>query len=462
MDDSAGASEGDSSEALREADLPTVIEIVSTGDLVLDVTFENSKATLKSARKAVPRIVVAPAAMTRLGFRVDVATLKRQSKYFEKLLTDTRFREAKAITAALAALSLRNVKPAVAEFKDLPWIQITDDDEATLYAHRDAAFADLLRILHGKAATTSPVTMQFVATLAVLADRFDCAASISRFMSSGLKFKWPITQRKPLPGEDASMSRNTENVLRQKILVAWLLNQPVKFAAATRELIMNGSCKWTSFPESDGQDEPTWWYLQDGLEEELQHRRECILNTIASVQRHFLKLYTSRTRQCKLGYDSSAACDSYQLGEMLKFLTNKNLMFLVDFSPASLDSIADTSLLQIDPVLATLRQCPSYQIDKNHTNCGLRTRILSIVDFLQALLSANSIPIARMQWKTSRHTATWIPTDNEKDKEGVPKLFRFTRAVAGDQRLRFEHAIGADKFARDVFTAPDWNWTAEE
>lgn len=196
--------------------------------------------------------------------------------------------------------------------------------------------------------------------------------------------------------------------------------------------------------------------------EELQFRRQCILNTIASVQRHFLQLYTSRTRQCKLGYDSSAACDSYQLGEIVKFLTNKNLMFLVDFSPASLDSIADTSLLQVDSIIATLKQCPSYQIDKNHTNCGLRTRIGPILDFIQGLLSANSIPITRNTWKNNRQAVVWLSSDPESKTPADAKPFSFTRSLAGDQRFRFENALGAEKFAKDVFTASSWDWTAED
>ena len=48
----------------------------------------------------------------------------------------------------LAALSLKNIKPEAAEAKDLPWVKIRDDDQATHYAHRDGALSDLFRILH--------------------------------------------------------------------------------------------------------------------------------------------------------------------------------------------------------------------------------------------------------------------------------------------------------------------------
>ncbi|KAK9424509.1 hypothetical protein SUNI508_03385 [Seiridium unicorne] len=470
MDDTGACPDGDSSEAPHPADLPGVVEITETGDLVLDCVFENSKATLKSARKNTarpvgPSVAAAPRAKTRVGFRVDLAVLRRQSKYFDRLLGDLRFKEAKTIEATFEALSLKNMTPALAHVRDIPWLRIVDDDEATRLAHREEAFGDMLRVLHGREVANETPTLDFVTTLAVLADRFDCAAPVSKVMASGLKLKWPITQRKVATGEDPRMSRTLENILRQKILVSWLLNQSARFHASTRELILNGSGKWCQFPDQDdGREEATWWYLQDGIEQELQFRRECILNVIASVPRHFFSLYTSRTRQCKLGYDSSAACDSYQLGEMIKFLTTKNLFFLVDFSPSSLDLIADTSLLQVDTVIAILRQCPGYQIDKHHTNCGLRTRMLPILDFIKTLLSTNSVPLSRLPWKNDRKKTAWLPREGEEDEVEDPstKHFKFTRAMSSDQRLRFEHTMGAEKFARDVFTASTWNWSVED
>ncbi|KAI0440996.1 hypothetical protein F4803DRAFT_439610 [Xylaria telfairii] len=498
MEDSGGgaADGGDSSSGPTrgggERAEVIVIVISEHGDVVLDTTFQNSKDTIRAAKKAATAQAPPsrrggdpqaqqpplPKARVRLAFRVDLAVLRRQSKYFDKLLGDTHFREANDVASAFAALTLKGVKPGAADAAELPWIAIHDDDAATSYAYRELVFADLLRILHGAdAATAQPqITMAFVTTLAVLADRFDCAAAVSKYVATGLKFKWPVTNRaKPARDDGAGfsgMSRANENVLRQKILVSWLLNQPGKFTVATRELIMNGSCQWSSFGEGveDETTSATWWYLQDGLEQELQYRRNCILNTLASVPRHFLLLYTSsrHTRQCKLGYDSSVACDSYQLGEMFKFLTNKGLLFLADFSPSSLDAIADTALLPVDSVLASLRQCPAYQIDKNHTNCGLRTRLLPILDFVQGLLSASSVPVSRAAWKVNRAAHAWMPAEGKKlsrdddDDDAGERPFRFTRALAADQRLRFENTMGADKFARDVFTATSWDWTAEE
>ncbi|KAK7739104.1 hypothetical protein SLS62_011304 [Diatrype stigma] len=410
------------------------------------------------------------------------------------------------------------------------------------------------------------VGLPYTVTLAVLADRFDCTTTVSRWLTSAgpARVKWPVTSHSPLatgtttttrtPAAGAAssstttrdggdsmaiapgMSRATEEVLRQKILVAWLLDQPVRFQNATRELIMNGSCRWSPFFGVDGEDEgaegedgdeamgTSWWYLPDGLEQELQYRRHCILNTIGSIQQHFLRLYSTTTttprapstpstttpplsrgiglvissarpqrpkrQQCQLGYDSSAACDSYQLGEMVKFLLSRGLLAFADCSPSSLETLPDAARWPVDALLAALRQCPAYQVDKHHANCGLRTRLLPILDFVRGLLSAGSVPVSCAAWRRDRAAAAWMPSDgggsggggldgngaarwqgvapHAVDDAGAgadgagPRQFRFTRSLLSDQRLRFENALGADKFARDVFTASSWDWTAED
>ena len=192
---------------------------------------------------------------------------------------------------------------------------------------------------------------------------------------------------------------------------------------------------------------------------ELQYRRECVLNTVASVVQHFLQLYTSRNRQCKLGYDSSAACDSYQLGEMIKFLTSRGLLFLVNFAPASLDSIPDLAIMDIRHILNTLKQCPSYQIDRNHTNCGLRNRVTPIVDYLRTMLSSNVVAISHKGWQIQRSSESWIP---KKDQREGKQPFRFTRSVSGDQRLMMDNVLWSSRLAKDLFTDGSWDWTPED
>ncbi|KAK4155054.1 hypothetical protein C8A00DRAFT_13878 [Chaetomidium leptoderma] len=485
MGDTAEGQDGDPTDSATKPEFE-IVEIVPDGDILLDVTFETSKETLKAARKAAkprPGQKIVPPVFkprTRVGYRVQLAVLKQNSKYFDNLLSDTRFSEARSIEASFQRLSLKNVKPSEADAADLPLVKILEDDEATRSAGQDSAFEDLLRILHRKQSTSKAVTMQYLAVLAVLADRFDCIAIVSRYVNA-LKYKWPTTQTRLSRDDGPALTRAAEETLRQKILVSWLLDQPPKMHTATRELIMYGSRRWSvSFDEEEEEgNSAAWWDLPDDLESELHRRRESILTTIASIQRHFLHLYTSRTRQCKLGYESSASCDSYQLGEMVKFLSGRDLLFLAaaDFSssssPQSSPAVTppDYATVDIGHILATLKQCPSYQIDKNHTNCGLRTRVLPILEFVQAMLSSNVVSVSRQAWAKDREGVSWCLSREEeeggreaeeKKKKKKKKVFCFTRGMATDQRLRYEGAMAADRMARALFTAGEWDWTPED
>jgi len=222
-------------------------------------------------------------------------------------------------------------------------------------------------------------------------------------------------------------------------------------AQCTKELILRGSLQWVVGEEDvDTSRRATWWDLPDSLEAELLLRRECILNALASIQNHYLRLYSSRDRQCSLGYDSSAACDSYQLGEMIKFLTNKNLLHLTSFSYTE---YPETYTGDIEHLITILRQCPSYQIDKNHAHCGLRAKLLPALEYVQSMLSGN-IGIERQRWKVSRDEYSW-----GRGETGQP--WTFTREVA-DPRLSLEGNLASGKFARALFTASEWDWSPEE
>lgn len=451
--------------------LPTddnVINIAPRGDILLKVTFITSKEAIRAAKRSgqprpghrppAPVTQQQPAPLRNpevtYSYRADLGVLKKHSEYFRALLDENGpFTEARLVAEALEALTLRGTKPAdVESVAELPSVDITDDDDATRSAHRHGVFADLLRILHGKPAITKPASMLYVVTLAVLADRFDCVAPVSRYLSSELKFKWPASKIKPSAGRDDENAigiggprLENEEILRQRILAAWLLDQPLKLHAATRELIMYGSKRWAqdsvAEEQDDGEDEklPVWWDLPDDLESELQLRRECILDALASVQRHFLSLYTSRTQVCRLGYDSSPACDSFQLGEMVRFLAHKKLLFFVDYSSASFEALQDFATTDIVHIISLLSQMTSYQIDRNHTNCGLRTKTLPILQFMKSMLSSNVISIPRSAWKKNRAATSWVRKfEDSKEKGAYDNVFRYTRMVAGDQRLRFE------------------------
>jgi hypothetical protein len=185
---------------------------------------------------------------------------------------------------------------------------------------------------------------------------------------------------------------------------------------------------------------------------ELSYRRECIVATLSSLQTHFLSLYTARGQspQCKRFLDNAAACDSFQLGEMVKFFTNKNLLRLPGFA---FDGYHEPYSGDIEQLITTLRQVPSYQIDKNHSHCGLRTRILPLLEYIQSMINGN-LGINRQSWKVDRTSHAWsIAEKGEK--------FTMTRDTA-DPRLRMEGNIVVDRYAKRLFTASGWDWTPEE
>lgn len=150
-------------------------------------------------------------------------------------------------------------------------------------------------------------------------------------------------------------------------------------------------------------------------------------------------------------------------------------------------------------ILAALKQCPNYQVDRNHTNCGMRTRLMPILEYVATMLSANAVPLNLAGWKKDRKRTSWaVRSDDDaagtsasvggaressspfagknqkkdfvvvtsgNDEGQRPRkgrVFLFTRSVASDQRLRHEGAMAADRMARELFTADDWDWTPEE
>jgi hypothetical protein len=196
-----------------------------------------------------------------------------------------------------------------------------------------------------------------------------------------------------------------------------------------------------------------------------------ILRTIASLQLHFLDLYTSRNRQCSLGYDSSPACDSFQLGEMIKFLTRKGLLSLIPFQavpPEDPDYVwPEPYTGDIEHLIGLLRQCPSYQLDKNHSHCGLRTRILPALEYIRDCIDTG-IGIKVMRWRADRAAHSWIspkPTAGRgrkpfviADEEDV-QTFDFAKSRSGMELGA--NSFNADSSAKNMFTAKKWIWTPD-
>jgi hypothetical protein len=238
-----------------------VIEIRATGDVILDVTFENTNACTKSIPSdVIQRLRTSKTAIssTRAFYRARLDTLKKVSKYFTHLLGSDVFGEGRAIKDAFTKLAESNLKPSEIEADRLPRIKIVDEDDATRTMGREHVFRDMLRIIHGAEHLARPITMTYLAVLVIMADRFDCLTPVQRYLTGTFSnFKYPLT-----------VDKSTEETLRQKILIFYHTSQAVRLASATKELILRGSSRWSGYEESPSFT-TAWWDLPDGLESTL-------------------------------------------------------------------------------------------------------------------------------------------------------------------------------------------------
>jgi hypothetical protein len=128
-----------------------LIDIRSTGDLILDVSFKNTPECTKSIPKDALRALRSkklPVPSPRIFYRVRLETLKKHSEYFRTLLTPP-FAEGVSVAETLSRLSKSNQNPTEVEAEQLPRVKIVDDDSATKTIGRELIFRDLLHVLHG-------------------------------------------------------------------------------------------------------------------------------------------------------------------------------------------------------------------------------------------------------------------------------------------------------------------------
>lgn len=241
------------------------------------------------------------------SFRTSSTLLAKNSRYFERLLQPGRFSESNKIHEEHKKLATLYGSAAKAPSVELPVLNIKDVGRISNVKSLDALLTDWFHILHDNDAQIAPSVVNY-ANLAIAADRFD-ALDVVRVYFNRKKLIRALDGRTTAKLE-ASL---TEEKVRQRLLVAILLDYPPWLEKYSALLITKG---WVG--KEANTSEPLWWDLPMRIEEELAYRRECILETIQSTQSWALALYTSRERQCRLGYDNSAQCDSFQLGKSSK------------------------------------------------------------------------------------------------------------------------------------------------
>jgi len=167
---------------------------------------------------------------------------------------------------------------------------------------------------------------------------------------------------------------------------------------------------------------------------------------------------------------------------MIKFLTKKDLLTLVPFqsaSPYDAEYIWPEAYSgDIENLMVALRQCPSYQIDKNHSHCGFRTKLLPALDYIKSCIDTGlGLKLIRSKsgpsfdsWATpvktngNGHKKAWVGNGNvnavdidEKEKGGK-KDFNF----ASVKPKMMWGGTSGEGYAKELFIAEKWNWITEQ
>lgn len=395
-------------------------------------------------------------------YRVDASLLQQISRYFENLLSE-RFNEGRQLSAALEQLRV----DGYTDFSEisaarLPRISIFNIGRTAITKSGSIQnlVADFLRAAHGLDLATANPPVANLANLAIVADRFDAVACLAKYVQKRRYLQLIDTKAK-----GKASPALTEERARQKLLVGLLFDHPPWVSRYSKYLILRDSVQWQPGAEAD-HSKALWWDLPSGIEDELIQRRECILETIDSLQAHFLRLYISGERQCKLGYDTSLQCDSFQLGEMVRFFHRIDTVRL----QGKIYDNVDPTYYQgdIDRLLVSLRQCSNYQINQHHAHCGLRSRLLPLLDLLQGQLNldtgSNDLGICaecwdgnriKYAWTQAKRPVLWTPS---RTPPGIRNL------VNGSSRKAHQTTNGSclsrHVAVRDLFMATEKHWTA--
>ncbi|KAF3040164.1 hypothetical protein E8E11_001581 [Didymella keratinophila] len=418
-----------------------LLVIASSGDLILDVSQEEGSQ--------------------QYSYRVDSKLLQRNSRYFENLLSE-RFSEGQKLATAIKDLEVAGYTSlAETPVQSLPRIPIVNAGRIAISKASSIRnlVADFLRAIHGLDLAVPNPPVANIANLAVVADRFDAVECVARYVQR--KKLLQLTEAKAKGRASPAL---TEERARQKLLIGLLLDHPPWVTRFSKHLILRDSVQWQPDAVED-HTKALWWDMPNGVEDEMIQRREHILETVNSLQAHFLRLYTSGDRQCKLGYDTSLQCDSFQLGEMIRFFTKIDTLRL----QGKIYDTTEPTYFQgdIERLLSTLRQTSSYQVDSNHAHCGLRVRLMPLLDMLQDHLSLSTgnsdIGICGDCWAQHRSEYAWSLAKRSV-LWTVPRHLQTNRTVATNSSAKRQvngHTGCLDRHlaVRDLFMAVERNWT---
>lgn len=184
----------------------------------------------------------------------------------------------------------------------------------------------------------------------------------------------------------------------------------------------------------------------------------------------------TRPIQCRWGFSNSRACDSFHLGEMVRFFSLRSKTIFLgstlidpqtelegeeeeegendkdDEDEEGLDENNNTTGIastDIPSITASLRQIPDYQIDPNHTGCGIRRRLLPALDCIDGFIGHRRAPVGLKEircWKRDDYHRPNNP-DSWKDRGRPPveTVDIHASKIVGVRTGRQKAAVGKNK-----------------
>ena len=341
-----------------------------------------------------------------------------------------------------------------------------------------------------------------IARLIEVADWFNSPRFIRNTLR-GVGYMFGQRHRSPPGTFNPALLKMKEDRIRQSIIIAHFLQFDLLFETMTHTLLVAGSRFWADGPQRPDTEHLRWRYLPDGIEEELYHRRQCVLNTITDLHAYFLRKYgaledtdetkppsntgtslgvafstSTQTRkfQCRAGLDNASQCDLFHLGQMTRFFSMRAKTVFIGSTLIDPDFGDDSetehtneqrpSSTPSDPpsdittIIASLKQYPDYQIDPNHQACGVRRRLLPIIPCIEKYISdpRSILGIDRQDWDQQPRLWTW--KGNPQNDHSVAIRFAQITDIQSPSRFPLMKPVLPKDEARFLFTAKKRNWEA--
>lgn len=201
-----------------------------------------------------------------LYYRVSSNSLRSSSRYFNNLLDPQKFSEGVKFEEDLVELIDQFGGFASVPTTALPVVKIADIGQISKTASNKSVLTQFLSILHENnySPDTFSSSMNTLAMLAIIGDRFDAIGSIRQVVEANI---FNISFKIPKGTEKRSENHRTEIHWRQGILAGALLDNPEWINRYSHKLIDGGSIRWTNDDPFYGKkDLALWWNLPGDLE----------------------------------------------------------------------------------------------------------------------------------------------------------------------------------------------------